>query len=314
MSLSKLALCLRLTIQQPQMRKKDRRTTHEIQEIKQARHGSGGYYKELYTKEHRMKVEKPSNLLRTTLNFLSHRWDDRGEVIMATETYDQNKLGLAKLKEDVVTAHDWMKENFHVIKEDGMRELGEMANESDYPSEAEFQSKFFVGLEVLPVPIRVSTNHLHALLEQDKDMDRERFRKILEDAEAENLKSVTEQCAKRVYDTTEHIIDAINHKQRPRSQKGKRNTTYHDTIIGHVWDLVQILPQLNLAKSPEIEKLHEALRSQILGQLRLDNVTSASDKQLKTEVAAMKTNLDLENSVKAEAEKILKMAESILPS
>jgi len=314
MSLSKLALCLRTTICQPQMKKKDKQTTSEIQILKKARHGSGGYNKELYTRVHRMIIEKPANALRTTMDFLSCKWDERGEVIMPMELYDENKIGLAKLKEDVEIAHKWMADNFHVCKADGRNDLGEMYRESDYPSEKEFRERFFVEIEVLPVPIRVSSNHLHALLEQDKEMDKKAFRKMLDEAEADNLKCVTEQCAQRVYKATEHIIDGIDHKQRPRGSNAKRNATYHDSLVGHVWDLVQILPKLNIGKSPEIDALHDALKSQILGKLRLDDVAKTDkEKRLKTEVAAMRENVTLENEVKQTASDIRKMAAAILP-
>lgn len=314
MSLDKRALNIALTMSKPKMRKLDYPATLELQEIKKTESNVAKVWKELYTRKNRMSVEKPENELRKLINTISHPWLERVVRIVPITLYEKYEMAMARLAENVREAHTWAVDHFDEWCEDGRRSLGEMHNIADYPTKQAFAEKFSVIVEPSPVQIRVPSNHLYRLIEEDSAADKEEFRKILQDAEQENLRCVTESCAKRIFEVTENIISGINHKQKPKAKDRKRANTYHDSLVGNVWDLVQILPDLNIAESNEITELHGMLRSEILAKLDLETTESHEiEKRKKVEMARMRQNLSLENEMKKAAEEIMKKAAAILP-
>lgn len=314
MSLDKRAVCSCLTRSQPRMKKLDQSVTSEIQVSHNAGRSSGRYNKELYTAVNRKTVERPMNELRGFIYEISHPWMERGWAIMPITLYDKSKDILATLIENVHEADHKAGDNFRQWMLDGERDLGEMHRPSDYPTEAEFKRGFYVGLEIIPVPIRVPSNLLYSLIEEDKVADVAAIRKMIEDSESENLRCVTVSCAKRIFDATKHIIDGIEHKQTPKKPGAKRDNNYRDSLIGNVWDLVQLLPELNLADSKEITDLHTMLKRDILAKLDVENITrSDKKKRMKAEHSRLRENTSLENEVKKEAANIMAIAAAILP-
>jgi hypothetical protein len=296
------------------MRKLDRGVTSEVQTSHDAGRSSGRYNKELYTRTNRMSVEKPMNELRGFILEISHQWIERGHVIIPITLYDQSKEILAKLIENVREADTFAGNNFSNWKRDAELDLGTMWRDGDYPSADAFSNAFRIHFEITSVPIRVPSNILYNLIEEDKAADREDIRKMIEAEEAKNLLCVTESCAKRVFDATQHIIDGINHKQTLSKPGAKRGNNYRDSLIGNVWNLVQLLPDLNLANSSAIDDLHKALKANILAKLDVENITIVDKKKrMKVEVARMRENTSLENEMKKSATDIMKMAEAILP-
>ena len=315
MSLDKSALNIELNMSKPKMRKLDYPATIELQELKKTESNVAKVWKELYTRDHRVKdLERYENELRKLVNFISHPWLERGARILAVTLYEKYEMAMARLVENVRDAHANAKQNFSNWREDGRRSLGDMFREDDYPSEADFCRAFGVTLDTGPVSIRVPSNHLYRLIEEDSAIDREEFREILLANEKENLRCVTESCAKRVFEVTEQIIKGINHKQKPKTAGRKRANTYHDSLVGNVWDLVQILPELNIAESEEIAELHGMLRADILSKLDLNNVQSHDiEKRKKVEMARMRQNLNLENDMKQAAKDIMEKASALMP-
>lgn len=254
------------------------------------------------------------NELRGFLMQISHPWGERGWGIIPITLYDSSKDILAKLIENVRVADQFACDNFDNWKRDAELDLGEMFNDSDYPTSGEFTRRFRVNLEISPVPIRIPSNLLYGLIEEDKTADREAIREMIKKVEADNLRCVTEACAKRVFDATKHIIEGIEHKQKPKKPGSKRDNNYRDSLIGNIWDLVQLLPELNLADSSEIADLHTQLKKKILAKLDVENITRQDKKKrMKAEHSRMRENKTLENEVKKEASNIMAMAAAILP-
>lgn len=315
MAIHKRALCIGVFRSQPKMRKLDRPTTFEVQELKKASAQTAKVWKELYGRKNRMSIESPVHELRSLVKLISHPWLVENKLrIIALSLYEKYEKALARLVENVRIADTAAIQNFSQWREDGRILLGEMFREDDYPTESEFANQFRINVDVTPVPISVPSNHIYNLFEDDKKADLDALREILENAEKENLRCVTESCATQIFDATSHIIEAINHKQAPARASEKRAKTYHDTMIGRVWDLVQLLPELNLADSQEISDLHSELKTKILKRLELDDVQAhEKDRRVKTEMKRMKENRNLENEIKKNAQEIMEKAAVLIP-
>lgn len=314
MSLHNAALCVSLNVRQTRMRKMDIPTTKMVHELRKAKPGSAKVWKELYTRSHRVTVESPVGELRKFINAISHEWVVGVMRIVPTTLYEENKLAMATLREDVLKAQTHFCESFDDFQRDGENHLGDMYDYSDYPKSHNVADDFHCKIDVCPVPISMPANILHRLIDEEMETDKDEIRRIIMEQEADNLKRVTVSCAERVCALTHELVSKIDEKQTGKKTGSGRKKTYRDSAIGHIWDLVQILPQLNLAQAPEIDALHRALKTDILAKLDLDSIQSHErDKRVSVELSRMRENTDLENTVKAEARKIMDMASAILP-
>lgn len=313
MAIHEEALCISCNISQVKMRKLDKPTTNEVNELKQAKRGTAKVWKELFSREMRMKIETPANFLRGLINDYSHPWIERVSRIIPTPLYEKIQPHIALAKEEVEQSHIYFIGHYDEMIEAGRATLGQMFRESDYPSEASIDSYFRCIVAVNEVPIQVPSGSLYALLNDSLEHDKEDLRKVFEAAEKAQLQSVTFACAERVTKALSAIISRVNERHSGKKINGKV-PTYHDSLIGNVYDLVQILPELNLAHDPTIENLYIRLRNDLLGKLDLDGVTvHNADKIIKDKMKDMRENPTLENEVKSEAQNLLNIANSILP-
>ena len=313
MSIHELALCISCNISQVKMRKLDRPTTNEICTLKNASRGTAKVWKELYSREMRMKIETPANALRGLINDYSHPWIERVKRIIPTPLYEKIQPHLALAKENVEQSHDYFCSNYGEMKDAGRNTLGDMHNETDYPSEASIRSYFRCIVEVTEVPIQVPSGSLHALLSDSLSHDKDELKKVFEAAEKQNLERVTQACAVRVSDSLTAVIDRIAIKHGGKKVGGK-SPTYRDSLIGNIYDLVQILPELNLANDPTINDLYVGLKDNLLSQLNLDIVNPENaDHIIKTQMKNLRENPSLENSVKLEAQSLVDIANSLIP-
>jgi hypothetical protein len=260
-----------------------------------------------------MKIETPANFLRGLINDYSHPWIERVSRIIPTPLYEKIQPHIALAKENVEQSHSYFVNHYDEMIAAGAATLGDMHCESDYPSIASIGSYFRCIVSVTEVPIQVPSGSLYALLNDSLEHDKEDLRKVFEAAEQAQLQSVTFACAERITKALSAIISRVDERHSGKKINGKV-PTYHDSLIGNIYDLVQILPELNLAHDSTIENLYIRLKNDLLGKLNLGDVkVKNADHIIKDTMKNMRENPSLENEVKSEAQNLLNIANAILP-
>jgi len=139
------------------------------------------------------------------------------------------------------------------VKEAKVR-LGSMFNATDYPDAAEVAKKYYVDVEISPIPeagdfrTKLADNTLKAIT---KDIER-RTQERIENA----VKDVFE----RVVAVTGKMAERLNAYEDAEGQEG----TFRDSLVYNVAQLADLLPSLNIADDKRLDDLAKQLKADLV--------------------------------------------------
>ena len=125
--------------------------------------------------------------------------------------------------------------------------LNGMFREEDYPSVAKLRQKFGLKLEVLPIP---SGDDFRVPMSEE---ERARVSKEIDENVRQSLQRGTEDLWERLKTVVAHMADRL---QAP-------STRFHASLVGNVFDLVEILPKLNVGQDKELNRFAEEIRNRL---------------------------------------------------
>ena len=147
-------------------------------------------------------------------------------------------------------------------------ELNGLFREEDYPSAAKLREKFGVKLEILPIPSGADFR---------VEMSAEEQARVSREIDAnvrQSLTRGTEDLWKRLREVVSHMVDRLN---EPESR-------FHRSLVTNVFDLVEILPRLNVNGDAELNRFAAQIRQKLCNysahELKKDDllrVTAAID-------------------------------------
>jgi hypothetical protein len=128
-------------------------------------------------------------------------------------------------------------------------ELNGLFREEDYPAADKLRRKFGVKLEVLPIPTG-NDFRVQMSVEEQARVDRE-----IDTNVRESLTRGTEDLWKRLRDVVSHMVDRLN---EPESR-------FHATMVTNVFDLVELLPHLNVNNDADLNRFADQIRQRLCG-------------------------------------------------
>ena len=134
----------------------------------------------------------------------------------------------------------------HYIRE-ARAELGGLFREEDYPAAEKLREKFSVKLEILPVPTGDDFRVQMSAEEQA------RVAREIDASVRQSLTKGTEDLWKRMREVVKHMVDRLN---EPESR-------FHATLVTNIFDLVSLLPQLNVNQDPELDRFASQIRNRL---------------------------------------------------
>lgn len=247
-ALSEKAVLIRLSTSSWSARKFDKSVSDEVSQTHKAQGRAGRFYKDLIQDE---QLQAINRLLTRAREFHESRtlpWLDNGTRILPSTAYldyigemRDYREGLDMLVDEFVTDH------YPKAIDKARERLGDLFNPTDYPSAEEVRRKFGLSTRVMPIP---DTRDWRVSLREDE------MQEVLEDHDRQ-LREATQQAVEslvgRIRSTVEHVYERL-------SDPDKR---FHNSLIGHVEELVEVLPQLNINDDPNINKICEDLRLKI---------------------------------------------------
>jgi len=126
-------------------------------------------------------------------------------------------------------------------------ELGGLFREDDYPSAEKLREKFSVKLEILPVP---TGDDFRVQMSQE---EQSRVAKEIDANVRQSLTRGTEDLWKRMREVVKHMVDRLNEPE----------TRFHTTLVTNIFDLVSLLPQLNVNQDPDLERFATQIRERL---------------------------------------------------
>ena len=126
-------------------------------------------------------------------------------------------------------------------------ELNGLFREEDYPAADKLRKKFGVKLEILPIP---SGADFRVQLSADEQA---RVCREIDANVRQSLTRGTEDLWKRLREVVAHMVDRLN---EPESR-------FHATLVTNVFDLVEILPRLNVNGDVELNRFADQIREKL---------------------------------------------------
>jgi hypothetical protein len=128
-------------------------------------------------------------------------------------------------------------------------ELNGLFREEDYPKAEKLRRKFGVKLEVLPIP---TGNDFRVQMSAEEQA---RVAREIDANVRESLTRGTEDLWKRLRDVVSHMVDRLN---EPESR-------FHATMVTNVFDLVELLPRLNVNGDADLNRFADQIKQRLCG-------------------------------------------------
>jgi len=278
-SLADKAILVNLSISQYGGTTKDKDATKVVLNAYNASHEAGTFTKHLIPKEGAaLRVTSAVNAIRKHFKVYTSPWDYRGTGIIRSSKYQEFVNAIRILIEEYHEAVKDMITEFPSLQEKAKNTfLQDLYNENDYPSSWTLEQKFKISLEVFPIP-KTEDFRVDWSEEEKRKMDEDR-----QNLENERMEKVNSNLWKRIYEPIKHMALTLS----------KEDSKVYKSLLTNLSNLLEILPDLNIADNTELEKM----RKEILDTLFENDIDALRESDI--------LKKDMANKAKKIAKKII---------
>lgn len=249
--------------------KHDRKISRDVASQHGAHQGAGRYNKQLLRGADKLdELRTLAGQIRQYFYKITLPWSDEGFRLLPSNFYFDL---MAKMREFEASFEQGVESFLTVYPQyiDQVRpELNGLFREEDYPAPSKLRDKFGVKLEILPIP---SGGDFRVQMSADEQA---RVSREIDANVRQSLTRGTEDLWKRLREVVSHMVDRLN---EPESR-------FHASLVTNVFDLVEILPRLNVNGDAELNRFAEQIRQRLCNYTAQDlkkhdllRVTTATD-------------------------------------
>lgn len=221
------------------------------------------------------------NQMRTLHYRYTSPWIHKGADLLTTAMFLRYKSDMGKLAGDLEDAVQDLIRAYPKLKARAKRDLNGLYKEEDYPLGEELAQKFGCQMNFMPIPhsddLRVS------LSAKETAKIKAQITAQVERATKEAMQDLWV----RLHDVASKMAVALKDPER----------RFHDTLVGNVQDLVEILPDLAVADDPDLAKMTEEVRKQLT----------------KHSTEVLREDLDVRKDTAKKADALAKKMKSLMP-
>ncbi len=228
--------------------KYDRKVSRDVADQHGAHQSAGRYNKQLLRGADKLdNLRTLAGQIRQHFYKITLPWSDEGFRLLPSNFY----FDLMEKMREFETSFEQGIESFLAVYPqyiDQMRpELNGLFREEDYPSAEKLRTKFGVKLEILPIPSGADFR-VQMSAEEQARVSRE-----IDASVRQSLTRGTEDLWKRLREVVTHMVDRLN---EPESR-------FHGSLVTNVFDLVEILPRLNVNGDEDLNRFAEQVKQRL---------------------------------------------------
>ena len=234
----------------------DRQVTEEVSEAhKSDPKDSGKYSKQLISRKALREVLGKIAVTRQTHKILSLPWDDSSRILSA-QGYMHYTQQMRTCRLAVEGAAKKLADSFPEHVKEAKIRLGTMFNSEDYPDAASVAKRYYVDVEIRPLPeagdfrTKLADGTVKAIA---KDIER-RSKERLETA----MKDVFE----RVHTAVGRMAERLSNYE-PKAGEDKASNTFRDSLVYNIVELADLLPSLNITDDERLADLAKRLKADL---------------------------------------------------
>ena len=226
-------------------KKTDRTVTREVLINHNATHNAGAFVKNILPEESIKPIQAEAAALRTWFYQQTLPWGDDAVRLLPVAQWDKFTDEMRARVTALNSLFDGFCSSYEQHRDKALLQLGAMANPADYPPLSEIRGKFYVKVAYHPMP------------------DSRDFR--LDDMPEEAMAEIRATTDLRVAEATNEARNDLYHRLADRLQriitrmtevsKKPDGSRIHASLIGNLRELCELIPNLNVTKDEELEKL-----------------------------------------------------------
>jgi len=172
-------------------------------------------------------------------------WTDGGSRILLANNYEKYTEAMRPKRSDFDTSWHTFVGEYPALYESAKINLKTLWKQEDYPSASDMPNKFSFSIKVLPLPeaddfrVSLGADDIEAIKDQIRDDTKASI--------AEAMKDPYDRLFKVVFKMAEKLHD--------------RKGIFHDSLLGNIEDLIDLLPSLNLTQDPKLIEMGEQIRA-----------------------------------------------------
>jgi len=197
-------------------------------------------------------------------------WLDRGQRIITSALYLECREEMQRRIEAIQAAVAMTAATLPQIKALARQRLNGAYNETDYPTPEEFKAEYQFDLKVSVIP-NIDDARIEAIGEA---VNAELRNEIREELNTQVQASIRDAYM-RLHGAISHMAERLT-AYDPQGQTRAAKAVFHDSVVGNLEELADVLPALNLTQDPELDALCEDVRARLTKhtpqELRTDTV------------------------------------------
>lgn len=246
--LHKSSVLVKLTIQQWDGFKKDKRVSARVDEEFNTAGEAGNYNKRLLDKSVLKPIQKLANKIRIEHARMTMPWCYDGVSLLPSKMYFEYTALMRDLTDKYNAAVDNLIQQYPVHKANQAKALGALFNPEDYPARDDLAHRFSISYRFFPVP---QSDHFIVDLEAAEAAKmKEALKQELVDTQAAALQSLNE----RVLAVVEHLHERLSDPEN----------IFRDSLLENVVQIVNVLPRLNVFDDPTLTQVCKDLQEKVL--------------------------------------------------
>jgi hypothetical protein len=228
--------------------KHDRKISRDVADQHGAHQSAGRYNKQLLRGADKLdELRTLAGQVRQYFYKITLPWSDEGFRLLPSNLYFDLMARMREFEAAFEQGVESFLDVYPQYIEQVRPELNGLFREEDYPAADKLRKKFGVKLEILPIP---SGADFRVQLSADEQA---RVCREIDANVRQSLTRGTEDLWKRLREVVAHMVDRLN---EPESR-------FHATLVTNVFDLVEILPRLNVNGDVELNRFADQIREKL---------------------------------------------------
>jgi hypothetical protein len=228
--------------------KHDRKVSRDVANQHGAHESAGRYNKKLLQGAEKLEALRTlAGQIRQHFYKITLPWSDEGLRLLPAHFYFELTGKMREFDQVFAQQVDEFLAVYPSYIEQVRPELNGLFHEEDYPSVEKLRTKFAVKLEVLPIP---SGDDFRVTLSEEEQA---RVAREIDASVRQSLQRGTEDLWTRLKGVVTHLVDRLND---PESR-------FHSSLVTNVFDLVDLLPRLNVGQDEELNRFANDIRNRL---------------------------------------------------
>lgn len=259
MDISTRAMLVNLSIGIYSSSKTDKAVTEDVTRQHNAAADAGRFNKKLLDKKAMAEIKGVCTRARQYHYENTLPWSNEGPRILPTARFAAYDKEMRTIKDDFdIAIKNFIVEYPDYVK-DAESRMGSLFLAEDYPSAGDVGEKFTWVLDILPLP---SSNDFRVELSKDVT---DHLKKEMDTRNEETVRKATLSVWQRAFDSISHVVNKLEDYKVVIGTDGKSKVenAFRDSLINNVAGLAELLPALNIANDPKLNKLADDLKNRL---------------------------------------------------